>query len=38
MRSAYKIYIGKTEGKGTFGRLSRRWRYNIKTIILHEVL
>jgi hypothetical protein len=30
MRNAYKILVGKPEGKGTLGRHRRRWEDNIK--------
>jgi hypothetical protein len=29
MRKAYKILVGKLEGKRPFGRPIRRWNYNI---------
>jgi hypothetical protein len=31
MRNAYKILIGKPEGKRQLGRPRRRWEINIKT-------
>jgi len=27
---AYRVVVGKLEGKGTLGRLRRRWHDNIK--------
>jgi hypothetical protein len=30
MRNTYKILVGKTEEKNSFGRNRRRWEYNIK--------
>jgi hypothetical protein len=30
MRNAYKIFVGKSEGKRPLGRPRRRWEYNIK--------
>jgi hypothetical protein len=30
MRHAYKILVGKPEGKIPLGRTRRRWKYNIK--------
>jgi hypothetical protein len=30
MRNAYKILVGKIEGKRPLGRLKRRWKNNIK--------
>jgi hypothetical protein len=35
-RNAYRILVGKPEGKGPLGRRRRRWVYNIK-IYLREV-
>ena len=29
-RGAYRILVGKPEGKGPLGRPSRKWDYNIK--------
>ena len=29
-RSAYRVLVGKPEGKGSLGRLRRRWEDNIK--------
>jgi hypothetical protein len=29
-RNAYRILVGKPEGKGPLGRPRRRWVYNIK--------
>jgi hypothetical protein len=29
-RNAYRILVGKPEGKGPLGRPRRRWEYNIK--------
>jgi hypothetical protein len=31
MRSAYKILVGKPEGKRPLGRLRRAWEDNIRT-------
>jgi hypothetical protein len=31
MRNAYKILVGKPEGKKPLGRPSRRWEDNIRT-------
>jgi hypothetical protein len=30
MRKAYKVLVGKRDGKETLGRLRRRWEGNIK--------
>jgi hypothetical protein len=30
MRSTYKIFVGKPEGKGPLGRHRHRWESNIK--------
>jgi hypothetical protein len=30
MRNAYKILVGKPEGKGPFGRTKRTWEDNIR--------
>jgi hypothetical protein len=30
IRNAYKILVGKPEGKKPFGRPTHRWEYNIK--------
>jgi hypothetical protein len=30
-RNAYKIFVGKSEGKSSLGRPRRRWVNNIKT-------
>jgi hypothetical protein len=35
-RNAYRILVGKPEGKRPLGRLRRRWVYNIK-IDLREI-
>jgi hypothetical protein len=35
-RNAYRILVGKPEGKKTLGRTRRRWVYNIK-IDLREI-
>jgi hypothetical protein len=35
-RNAYRISVGKPEGKRQLGRLRRRWEYNIK-IDLREI-
>jgi hypothetical protein len=32
MRNAYKILVGKPEGKSSLGRTERKWKYNIKNI------
>jgi hypothetical protein len=32
-RNAYRILVGKPEGKISLGRPRRRWEYNIKTDI-----
>jgi hypothetical protein len=37
MRSAYKILVGKPEGKRPLGRSRRRWEDNIK-IYLREIV
>jgi hypothetical protein len=29
-RGAYRVLMGKSEGKGPFGRPRRRWKVNIK--------
>jgi hypothetical protein len=29
-RGAYKILVGRPEGRGTLGRLGRKWKDNIK--------
>jgi hypothetical protein len=29
-RNAYKVVVGKPEGKRPLGRPSRRWKYNVK--------
>jgi hypothetical protein len=31
-RKAYRVWVGKPEGKRTVGRLRRRWEDNIKLI------
>jgi hypothetical protein len=31
IRNAYKILVGKPEGKRSLGRPSSRWEHNIKT-------
>jgi hypothetical protein len=31
MRGAYRVLVGKTEGKRTLGRHKRRWKDNINT-------
>jgi hypothetical protein len=33
MRNAYKVLVGKPEGKRSLGRPRRRWEANIKTVI-----
>jgi hypothetical protein len=33
-RSAYRVLVGKPEGKGQLGRLRRRWKHNIKIDLL----
>jgi hypothetical protein len=33
MRFAYKILVGKSEGKGHLGRPRRRWEDNIKMVL-----
>jgi hypothetical protein len=35
-RGVYRVLVGKTEGKGPFGRPRRRWKDNIK-LDLQEV-
>jgi hypothetical protein len=30
MRGAYRVLVGKSEGKRPLGRHGRRWEYNIK--------
>jgi hypothetical protein len=35
-RNAYRVFVGKSEGKGPLGRISCRWEDNIK-IVLHQV-
>jgi len=30
MRDAYRVLVGKPEGKKTLGRPMRKWEYNIK--------
>jgi hypothetical protein len=30
VRSSYKIYVGKREGKGLHGKYKCEWKYNIK--------
>jgi hypothetical protein len=30
MRSAYKIVVGKSEGKRILGKCRHRWKYNVK--------
>jgi hypothetical protein len=34
MRNAYRILVGKPEGKRPLGRPRRRWVYNIKMDLL----
>jgi hypothetical protein len=36
IRNVYRIFVGNTEGKRTFGRRRRRWEVNIK-IVLREI-
>jgi hypothetical protein len=31
IRNAYKIFVGKLEGKRLIGKLKRRWKDNIRT-------
>jgi hypothetical protein len=35
-RNAYRLLVGKLEGKSPLGRLRRRWVDNIKIIIKHN--
>jgi hypothetical protein len=32
VRSAYKVFVGKPEGKSPFGRPTRFWKDNIKMV------
>jgi hypothetical protein len=33
-RNAYRVFVGKSEGKGPLGRISCRWEDNIKMVYL----
>jgi hypothetical protein len=33
MRNAYKILVGKSEGKRPFRRCRSRWKYNIRMVL-----
>jgi hypothetical protein len=35
-RNAYRILVGKSEGKRPLGRLRRRWVYNIKIYLKRD--
>jgi len=37
MRDAYKILVGKTEGKAPVRRRRRRWKYNIRMVLMGDV-
>jgi hypothetical protein len=37
-RNAYRIFVGKPEGKRPLGRLRRRWVKNIKTELRYELV
>jgi hypothetical protein len=38
MRNAYKILVGKSQGKISLGRLVRRWEDNLKLILRKYVV
>jgi hypothetical protein len=38
IRNAYKILVGKPEGKKPLGRRRRRWEDNIKMVLKEMVL
>jgi hypothetical protein len=37
VKNAYKILVGKPEGKRPLGRTRRRWKNNIKIYILNAI-
>jgi hypothetical protein len=37
-RIAYRILVGKAEGKRPLGRLRRRWLYNIKIGLKRDIM
>jgi hypothetical protein len=38
MRNAYKILVGKREGKGELGRQKCRWEDSVKRILEEQVM
>jgi len=34
MRNVHKVFVGKSEGKGTLGRLRQKWEDNAKGHLL----